>query len=158
MVDPSLENHSKADSAALLMQSILGHDGSSSWAGPDSGAPADQAPAPGSLALDPALNAGFEGSTLEQITEDFLAVAQGGAKDGQAGGEQQGPNDLVRWEDMATHPIFELEPSMTSSGAQGVSVESRKSPPPTPSTKKRAAEEDPEAMQDIKRVRTPNAE
>jgi hypothetical protein len=60
----------------------------------------------GSLALDPALNAGFQGSALQQLTNELLSAAQG--KVGR-------DNTTVRWEDMAAHPIFEVEATFTTS-------------------------------------------
>lgn len=145
--ESSLEGSSKGDSTAMLMQSLLGGNLSPSWGNHDGTVPpSDQSPAPGSLALDPALGDGFEGSTLEQMTDDFLAVAQGGAKERVQ--QSHGPTDLVRWEDMATHPIFELEPSMASAGqAVGASKKDGLQYPPIGATiamhhgpKKRMAE------------------
>lgn len=101
------------ESASLLMHGILDANMSPEWETPEPETAADdQSPAPGSLALDPALNDGFEGSSLEQITEEFLSVAQGTGKS-DSRSNVHGTHDVVRWEDMATHPIFELEPSLT---------------------------------------------
>jgi hypothetical protein len=105
-VDPAMEEATKADSTAFIVQSLLNEHLAANWGPETEGAtPSDAAPAPGSLALDPALHAGFEGSTLEQLTSDLLAATQGK--------EPQRNGDMVRWEDMATHPIFEVETSFT---------------------------------------------
>ena len=130
-----LEEQNKLENPTLLMHSLLSEHLSPNWAtgGPpiDSG---DQPPAPGSLALDPALNDGFPGTTLEQITEEFLSTQTNG-KSPQGHGESLPQNhgqslpqnhrhdlpqsnghdlshDMVRWEEMANNPIFDLD-SMT---------------------------------------------
>ena len=101
------------------MQSLLNEHLAANWAGPlesDTAAAIDQAPAPGSLALDPALSAGgFEGSTLEELTDELLAATTTTASkppDGQQSAD-------IRWEDVAAHPIFEVETSFSSSQALG---------------------------------------
>jgi hypothetical protein len=104
-VDPAMEEASKADSTAYIVQTLLNEHLAANWVDPEGAAPHDAAPAPGSLALDPALHAGFEGSALEQLTSDLLAATQDK--------EPQRNGDMVRWEDMATHPIFEVEASFT---------------------------------------------
>ena len=97
-----MEETTKADSTAFIVQSLLNEHLAANWVDPETeiSAPLDQAPAPGSLALDPALNAGFEGSALEQLTNDLLSASQG--KDSQRN------SDIVSWEDVAPHPIFEV--------------------------------------------------
>jgi hypothetical protein len=111
----NLEDASKLDNPTLLMHSLLAGHLSPSWVtGEPPVGSADQSPAPGSLALDPALNEGFSGSTLEQITDEFLSV-QAGGKAPQSNGHEVS-HDLVRWEEMANNPIFDLESSMTSGG------------------------------------------
>lgn len=115
-VDPAMQETTKADSTAFIVQSLLNEHLAANWVDPETeiSVPLDQAPAPGSLALDPALNAGFEGSALEQLTNDILAASHD--KDSQRS------NDIVRWEDVAAHPIFEVEtafnmaPSRTNNG------------------------------------------
>lgn len=99
---------SRQDSSALLIQGILSENITPSWNGAESDADdsEDQSPAPGSLALDPALNNGFQNSSLEQLTEEFLSKPTHHLSG-------QTSSNVVRWEDMATHPIFELEPSLT---------------------------------------------
>ncbi|PWW72933.1 hypothetical protein C7212DRAFT_354541 [Tuber magnatum] len=109
-----LEGPNKSDSASLLMQSLLAGHLSPGWGTGDTPVTSsDQSPAPGSLALDPALNEGFSGTTLEQITEEFLAVAQGNGKEPAQGNGQEVSHDMVRWEDMANNPIFDIDPSIT---------------------------------------------
>jgi hypothetical protein len=96
------------------MQSLLAGHLSPGWGTGDTPVTSsDQSPAPGSLALDPALNEGFSGATLEQITEEFLAVAQGNGKEPAQGNGQEVSHDMVRWEDMANNPIFDIDPAMT---------------------------------------------
>ena len=109
-----LEGSSKGDNASLLMQSLLAGHLSPGWgAGDTPVTSSDQSPAPGTLALDPALNEGFSGTTLEQIAEEFLAVAQGNGKEPAQGSGQEASHDMVRWEDMANNPIFDIDPAMT---------------------------------------------
>lgn len=113
-VDPAMEETTKADSTAFIVQSLLNEHLAANWVGhvdSEISAPSDQAPAPGSLALDPALNAGFEGSALEQLTSELLAATPD--KDSQRNG------DMVRWEDMSAHPIFEVETSFTMPSRTG---------------------------------------
>jgi hypothetical protein len=102
-----VSDSNEADCTAFIVQGVLNEHLAQNWVDPgrNVSASADQAPAPGSLALDPALSAGFEGSALDQLTSDLLAAAQG------KGGQRN--NNMVRWEDMAAHPIFEVETSFT---------------------------------------------
>ena len=95
----------KSDSAAYIVQSLLNEHLAANWVDRESSSHG-QAPAPGSLALDPALNAGFEGSSLEQLTSDLLAATQ--VKE-----SQRTAGEMIRWDEMATHPIFEVETSFT---------------------------------------------
>jgi len=129
----------EADCTAFIVQGVLNEHLAQNWVDPGQNvsAPADQAPAPGSLALDPALGAGFEGSALDQLTSDLLAAAQGKGN--------QRDNDIVRWEDMAAHPIFEVETSFTlpsrpsnSDGAKpAVTLNANTSPKSTSGLRKR---------------------
>ena len=108
-VDPAMEEAAKADSTAFIVQSLLNEHLAANWVDPSTSeviTPMSHAPAPGSLALDPALNMGFEGSALEQLTNDLLAAAEN--KESQRNG-----GDVVRWEDMAAVPIFEVETSFS---------------------------------------------
>ena len=78
-LDPAITQATQADSTAFIVQSLLNEHLAANWAGPlesDAAAAIDQAPAPGSLALDPALSAaGFEGSTLEELTDEQIGRA-----------------------------------------------------------------------------------
>lgn len=113
----------KETTSSLLVQGIIDHVQLSDWQTPDAEeeeegeedeeededteaeSDSDQSPVPGSLALDPALTQGFQESSLEKITEEFLSEPDP---------NQPRNHSIVRWEDMATHPIFELEPALTT--------------------------------------------
>lgn len=159
-VDPAMQETTKADSTAFIVQSLLNEHLAANWIDPETGASAssDAAPAPGSLALDPALHANFEGSTLEQLTSDLLAATQ------DKGSRRNG--DIVRWEDMAAHPIFEVEtafsiPSRINNGEHkaAVNIKANNSPPVVTATiantpKKRVPEhQDTSEDSDVKRQR-----
>lgn len=138
------------ESSSLLVHGILDANMSPEWETPEPEAASDdQSPAPGSLALDPALNDGFEGSSLEQITEEFLSVAQGSGKS-DTRNNGHGTHDVVRWEDMATHPIFELEPSLTGTDTLDEKPRDRE-----PNSKRRGGDNGIQRdSNDAKRIRT----
>jgi len=123
MVDPIMQEpppqSTKADSTAFIVNNLMNEHLAANWiepltpteqaerlANPENNripGSAEQSPVPGILALDPALDAGFGGSTLEQFTSDLLgSTAQ--SKDAQALNNTGG--DGINWEDMSGHSIF----------------------------------------------------
>ncbi|KAI5788584.1 hypothetical protein FPQ18DRAFT_262019 [Pyronema domesticum] len=113
-VDPHIDEANKADSNLLIVQNLLSEHLAANWTdGVDPNltndmGPADQAPPPGSLALDPALGNNFEGSVLD-IASELLTASP----------DKQGQRTTMSWEDIHTQPIFEVETSFSMPRSNG---------------------------------------
>jgi hypothetical protein len=113
-VDPHIDEANKADSNLLIVQNLLSEHLAANWTdGVDPNltndmGPVDQAPPPGSLALDPALGNNFEGSVLD-IASELLTASP----------DKQGQRTTMPWEDIHTQPIFEVETSFSMPRSNG---------------------------------------